>query len=498
MAENPTAAEPSSHLSQKHPSLRSILVWKILLPVALAFLFNAWLVQRDISQLLTHTFDRTLLAAAKDLAEDLIVQTDEVGQASMTVPVPHATFDVMRADPDARVYIQVTDWRGQRMGQDESMPTFGLAPAMPQATPIAEAFRFDDAQLGGRSVRVVSLLSPVQIGQQHAQVLVQVAQSYSVHDKPYHAALMNSLLRQVLLAVLIAGTVLTVAYVAVKKIGKVSAELEQRSPFDLRPLPTDGLSLELANIVNALNRMMGRLDQGQEERKNFVRDASHQLRTPLAVLKLQAQSALRGDVDPTQAVREMHTTVERSIEVVNQMLNLAKVEQVRAEGKRPRVFWDSCVREVALDLAPLLIDKDIDFALEVESVAVRADPWMLTELARNLLSNAIQYCPPGGPLVVRLQAKPESRSGELVVFDSGPGMTPEQQKRLFQPFSSGQQQGGVGLGLTICHAIVKALNGEIVVDSTEPPGRGLLVTVRLPMDAPAAAGDKPYSDDITS
>jgi two-component system sensor histidine kinase TctE len=126
-----------------------------------------------------------------------------------------------------------------------------------------------------------------------------------------------------------------------------------------------------------------------------VRDASHQLRTPLAVLKTQVQSALRGDVEPRQALDEINATVDRATQLANQMLALAKVEQLRQQADDDVMDLAAVVRAVALDLSPLLADKDIDFDIATVPALVRAHDWMLRELTRNLLHNAIKHTPPG-------------------------------------------------------------------------------------------------------
>jgi two-component system sensor histidine kinase TctE len=212
-----------------------------------------------------------------------------------------------------------------------------------------------------------------------------------------------------------------------------------------------------------------------------VRDTSHQLRTPLAVLKAQVQSALRGDVEPRQALGEINETVERATGLANQMLSLAKVEQLKQQADAQVTDLAEPVRAVSLDLAPLVADKDIEFDIETQAAPVLAHDWMLRELARNLLHNAIRHTPAGGALSVRVRR--EADAAVLVVSDSGPGVAPELQPRLFQPFSAGDVRSGSGLGLAICHEIVRALGGSIQLENREKERHtaGLDATVRLPL-----------------
>ncbi len=167
------------------------------------------------------------------------------------------------------------------------------------------------------------------------------------------------------------------------------------------------------------------------------------------------------------------------------MLALAKVEQLRQQQDGGVLDLDEAVRAVALDLSPLIAGKDIDFTIETVPAPVRAHPWMLQELNRNLIHNAVKHTPQGGTLAVHVRA--DARTVALTVSDSGPGVTGELAARLFQPFSAGDLRHGSGLGLAICHEIAEALGGSISLDNRIDRGRtvGLDATVRMPL-APAA------------
>jgi two-component system sensor histidine kinase TctE len=243
----------------------------------------------------------------------------------------------------------------------------------------------------------------------------------------------------------------------------------------------------LLPLVAATNQVMERLAHLLDYQKRFVRDTAHQLRTPLAVLRAQLQSAQRGDVAPMQALQEMSDTVERATTLANQMLALAKVEQLRQQGDAPVVDWADAVRAVALDLAPLIATQQFDFDLQTVSAPVRGHEWALRELTRNLLHNAIKLGQPHGRLGVSLDVA--AARATLCIADSGPGIAPELRRRLFQPFASGDPHSGSGLGLAICQEIVSSLGGEIRLDNRSEQGRitGLDALVSLPLaDNPAA------------
>jgi two-component system, OmpR family, sensor histidine kinase TctE len=279
----------------------------------------------------------------------------------------------------------------------------------------------------------------------------------------------------------IAAVVVWVVRRAMQPVRALSAEISARAENDLSPLHTGRAPHELLPLVAATNQLMQRLDHLLQHQKRFVRDTAHQLRTPLAVLKTQTQSALRGDVPPVQALQEINLTVDRATALANQMLSLAKIEQLRQQGNAPVTQWAEVVRELALEMAPLMADKDLDFSIQTHSAPVRAHDWMLRELTRNLLHNAVKHAPVGTELSVRLLA--DTTTAELVVSDQGVGIDAELQKRLFQPFSAGVASSGSGLGLAICLEIVNALGGAISLDNRTQLARvtGLDAKARLPL-----------------
>jgi two-component system sensor histidine kinase TctE len=263
----------------------------------------------------------------------------------------------------------------------------------------------------------------------------------------------------------------------------LSDALSQRPENDLTPINSEGAPRELWPLINATNQVMARLAHLLEHQRRFVRDTSHQLRTPLAVLKVQVQSALRGDQAPEVALNEIEHTVDRATRMANQMLALAKVEQLREQAQASATSLNAAVREVALDVAPLIAEKGIDFDIDTDPTWVRAHEWMLSELTRNLLHNAVKHTPRGGRLSVKVQVDASSQ-GLLRVSNDGPPISDTQRERLFQPFAAMGGQMGAGLGLAICRSIVDALDGRIDVRNREAedgsPG-GVDVLVWLPL-----------------
>ncbi|MFM2330411.1 MAG: hypothetical protein RLZZ494_2514, partial [Pseudomonadota bacterium] len=309
---------------------------------------------------------------------------------------------------------------------------------------------------------------------------IQVAETLELRQTLARSLLWGTLARQAALVLIIAGVVVFVVRHATRPVLALSHSLRERAPGDLTPLPVADAPRELQPLLDANNQLMSRLRNLLELQKRFVRDASHQLRTPLAVLKTQVQSARRGDVPPQQALAEIDQTVQRATQLAHQMLALAKAAQMRQHTDAPCSDWAVIVRAVALDLAPLIVEKELEFELEAAPhVPIRSHEWALRELTRNLLHNAIRHSPTGGALHIGLSC--ESPLAHLSIRDDGPGIADSWREHLFQPFATTDTRHGSGLGLAICQDIVNSLGGRITLDNR-------LAAAAHPEDAPQVLG----------
>ena len=465
-------------LARRPISLRRYLLLGILLPVGLFVLVNAFSLYRQTLQAVNTAYDRTLLASAKSIGELLDVRGfDEA--AELRVTVPYAALEAFEADNQSRMFYRVSTLGGQVVSGFAELPFW--RGTLPVRSTYAALVDFYDDRFQGEPVRVAVLLQPVAAQNGRGMAVIQVAETLELRQTLTRKILFDTLWRQAVLVAVIALVAVVVVQRATRPVRRLSSELEARPEGDLTPITAPDAPRELLPLVEATNHVMARLSHLLDNQKRFVRDTSHQLRTPLAVLKTQVQSALRGDVEPHQALLEISDTVERATVLANQMLSLAKVEQLRQQPDTSVNDLAEVVRSVALELSPLIADKDLDFDIATMPAPVQSHEWMLRELTRNLLHNAIKHSPNGGALSVRVIA--DANSVALTLADSGPGIPAELRTRLFQPFSPGNARGGSGLGLAICHEIVGALGGTIHLDNREAHGRieGLDTTVRLPL-----------------
>ena len=463
-------------------SLRSRLLIGLLVPLLLGIVANTVSLYRQALRAADTAYDRTLLASAKSIGEQLQV-TGAGDAARVQATVPYSALEAFEADNRSRMYFKVSGFQGEMVSGFEDLPAW--RGRLPDRGPYAALVDFYDDTYRDQPVRVAVLLQPVASPEGRGMATIQVAETLELRQTLARQILVDTLWRQAALLVVLVGAVLWVVQRATRPVRELSAQLRDRAESDLSPLAAPDAPRELQPLLDALNQVMSRLAHLLEHQKRFVRDSAHQLRTPLAVLKTQVQSALRGDVEPPQALQEMRHTVERATQLANQMLSLAKVEQLRQQGDAPVLDWAEVARAVALDLGALIAERQLDFEIATVPAPVRAHEWALRELTRNLLHNAIKHCPEGGTLAMRLVG--DGRTAALTIADSGAGLAPGLRERLFQPFAAGER-GGTGLGLAICGEIVRSLGGSIALDDRVAGGRvvGLDATVRLPLADNAA------------
>ena len=470
-------------------SLRRQLLVGILVPVIAFVVFNTLSLYRETLDSLHTAYDRTLLASTKSISEQLDVSGYD-DAAILRAIVPYSALETFEADNQSRMFYRVSNLHGELVSGFAELPVWrGRIPARP---PYSALVDFYDDEFRGQPVRVAVLLQPVSSPNGRGMAVIQVAETLELRQALALQMLWATVARQALLVAVIALIVVLVVQRATRPVRQLSAHLQARSEEELSPISAPSAPRELQPLIDATNGVMQRLAYLLEHQKRFVRDASHQLRTPLAVLKTQVQSALRGDAPPDQALREIGDTVDRATQLANQMLALAKVEQLRQQSTPPLTRLDTVLREVALDLSPLVAQNDLDFGIHTDPAPMQAHEWMLRELTRNLLHNAVRHAPPGSTLTVDLRT--DGRHAALTIADQGPGIDAELATRLFQPFSAGDIRTGSGLGLAICQEIVQALGGSITLTNRQQGGRtaGLDAVVRVPLAAEPGGPPPPF------
>ena len=276
---------------------------------------------------------------------------------------------------------------------------------------------------------------------------------------------------------------------AMRPLRRLNREVGQRAPDNLAALDLGDAPAEVAPLVVSLNRLFARVASSMENERRFTADAAHELRTPLAALRAQAQVA-RGAGDDGERRRALDNVIagcDRAAHLIDQLLTLARLEPESFRAQREPCDLHEIARLAVAELAPAAIAKSLEIELapaSVPPVTVPGDARLLRILLRNLVDNAVRYSPPGTTVRVRVARRDGGAS--LTVADEGPGVPPEERDRLGQRFHRllGTQETGTGLGLSIARRIGE-IHGAALAYAETAPGVGLAVTVAFA--APDAA-----------
>jgi two-component system OmpR family sensor kinase len=270
---------------------------------------------------------------------------------------------------------------------------------------------------------------------------------------------------------------------SLEPVERVRSQVASRQADDLSEVSESGLPDEVQPLVRELNLLFDRVRTAFDAQQNFVGDAAHELRTPLAALKLQAQSLDRADSPEARkvAVARIMAGIERATRLVEQLLVLARQEASAAGGvARQPVQLDGLARRAVADMVSVAQAKGVDLGLQqADAATVQGQPEALTILVRNLVDNAIKYTPGGGTVDVSVRSSPQG--SVLCVEDSGPGIPQEERERVFDRFYriAGSEAQGSGLGLAIIKSIAERHGATLELGQSERLG-GLSATVAFP------------------
>lgn len=457
-------------------SLRGQLLRWLLIPLGVLVLIDAVSVYRNALDAADLAYDRSLLASTRALAERV-----SIADGKVVADVPYVALDSFETDTLGRIYYKVTGINGEFVSGYDDLPA--VPPNVPRSDIYPALVRFYHAAYHGAPVRIAALLQPVYDSSMRGIALIQVGETLDARRGLSRKILFDTLARQA--ALVLAAALLTwfaVRFV-LRPLMQLKSDVEARAPTDLSDFDQALVHKEVRPLVEAMNGYMARLQTLIAGQRRFIADASHQLRTPLTVLKTQAELALREN--DAQAMREIvesiAKTTDATVHLANRLLTLARAEHGTAEGNMTDVSLTDIARRVGLELAQQAVKKGIDLSLEApRDVRVTGNGLLLHELVANLVDNAIRYTPSGGKVALRVSADSQPL---LEVEDSGAGIAAGDRERVFAPFYravSAQQtnSAGSGLGLTIVREIA-ALHGARIALAEGANGIGLKVAVRF-------------------
>ena len=440
-----------------------LLLW----PISLAL---TWLVAQGLAN---KPFDRAMIYNVQALAQQ--VRPGQDNRVEFSLPQP--ARELLRADETDLVYYQVRGAQGEHLSGDRDLP---LPPADAQHGSSYEVHIRDD-EMRGLEVRVAYTWIQLDAhGKQAA--LVQVAETREKRSVLATEIIKGVMLPQFALLPLAVLLVWLALVRGIKPLSELEERIRARKPDDLSPLDDKAVPMEVAPLVVSVNDLLERLKDSIVTQKRFLADAAHQLKTPLAGLRMQADLAQRHGSSEEDLKRSLHQIGRASVQAthtVNQLLSLA-----RAEGGGANLTLQACdmvslSSEVLQDCLPRAMDKGLDLGYEgvnagIPGTQVQGNPILLKEMVRNLVENAIHYTPSTperqGVITVRVLVDPYSKALVMQVEDNGPGIPLAERELVFQPFyrALGTNVDGSGLGLPIVKEIAQQHGATISIDAAHP------------------------------
>jgi two-component system sensor histidine kinase TctE len=456
-----------------------LLLW----PVSLAL---TWLVAQSIAG---KPFDRALEYNAQVLAQLVTVQNQRVA-----FNLPQPAREILRADDSDHLYYQVLGSRGELLSGERDLPQ----PPADELPALGET-RLRDDEMRGLDVRVaytwVGLDLPGAV-----PALVQVAETREKRSVLATEIIKGVMLPQLVILPLAVLLVWLALVRGIKPLSELEERIRARKPDDLSPLDEKVVPLEVAPLVSSVNDLLTRLKGSIATQKRFLADAAHQLKTPLAGLRMQADLAQREQFNAEelkQSLKQIGRSSMRATHTVNQLLSLARAESSGKALVRQPCDLAALAVEAVRDTVPRAMERHLDLGYDgaqpgAAGVTIQGNATLLKEMIRNLLDNAVNYTPstPQQPGIVtaRVLADPFGQVLLLQVEDTGPGIPAAERELVFQPFyrTLGTNVDGSGLGLPIVLEIARQHGASIELGDARagqvPPGTR--VTVRF--DAAAA------------
>lgn len=467
-----------------HPrSLRQLLLAWLLPGVAFILVASGTSAYLVASGNANRAYDRSLLNLALALANQV-----ETRGGRPTLDLPPQGLQILFADPFDRIHFAVYGSRGELLAGEEGLfpenapSTFqgashGLFPkdiSGPDA--FADGKLFFNSRIRGRDVRGVVLVTQ----KDGHELTVVVAETLAKREKQVGDILLSIVVPAFLLSAATIALVMFGVNLGLRPLEALRDRLSRRSPVDLSPVGDSGLPTELQPLADEIDRLLRRLDVALGAQRHFVADAAHQLRTPIAGLQAQVESAVQtGD---TARLPHILAAVQRLSRLVNQLLALARAEPGALPAQRT-VSLRGLIEESADPWLRMAIERNVDLGFDLAEASVVGNPLLLRELIGNLVDNAIRYTPAGGEVTLRCR-----RAGDggalVVVEDSGPGIPPGQRERVFERFFRGRADSddGCGLGLAIVRRIADQHGATIHIGDAAVGGARVEVAFPAPRD----------------
>jgi two-component system sensor histidine kinase TctE len=450
----------------KNSSLKSGFILRLIIPLIFFMTVEAVLSYFITWHYVDTAYDRWLLDSADSLMQEIKVKNNKV-----SVELPASALEIFKWDDSDKTYFKIISAEQGIIAGDKFVPE-SFDPKADWSQPI-----FFNDKIYGASVRVVSML--VQRKDLNGKVFVHVAETLNKRRAMMRDILLADLVPQSILVLFTGFYLVTGVKRGLKPLHKLADEIAQRSPRDLSPIAEAYIFPEVRTLTDTINDLLARLSTAIAAQQRFIANAAHQLRTPLAGLKLQAERALREDdlnaMRP--ALLQIQSSADRASHLITQLLLLAKAEPVEGMHKLQNVNLSDLAKEVCMDWISKALQRKmtVSFETENEQVFLQGDEILLKELLANLLDNAIAYGYERGNIWVKVTEQPHKA---LIVEDDGIGIAEEEINKVFERFyrPANSPGNGCGLGLAIIKEIADLHHAQIYLTRLSEKG-GLRVEI---------------------
>lgn len=414
--------------------------------------------------------DRVLSGSALAIAERVVVAEN----GTLEVDIPYVALEMLTSAAQDRVFYRVDGPNGQFLTGYQNLPSVnGLQGDSP---------RYMDGVFRGEPIRIAGLRRFASTGINSVPFTVTVAETTIARSRLARAIILRSALRLLLMILGAAAIVWVAVTISLRPLYRLSEAIDERSPDDLHPI-RQSVPVEVENLVETVNSFMVRLQSALDALRHFTGNASHQLRTPLAIIRTQLALAARAQTleEAKAAAKKGDASVAHAEHILAQLLRMANIDAAGSGEKQSLIAVDlvSLAQSVTADFVPSAADADIDLGFEeVEPATVEAEPLLLRELLGNLISNAIAYAGRGSEITVRVR-KIDGRAC-LEIEDNGIGIPLEKRSVVRQRFARGEGNvaPGAGLGLAIVEEIATLFKAELVLEDGSG-GQGLKASIRF-------------------
>ncbi|WP_286193545.1 sensor histidine kinase [Tropicibacter sp. R16_0] len=384
--------------------------------------------------------------------------------------LPYAAFSMLATSADDRVFYAILRDGEFLSGYEDLAAAGNFLPDGPV---------FQTSQIRGAPVRTISASRTLIGANERVDVQIFLAQTQDALSETLDQISRNAALLGVGFFTLAAALSLWATSATIGQLGKLTTSVTRRGPQDLRPF-TKPVPREMVPLVSSLNSLVGRLDQSLTQSEDFIAEAAHRVRTPLATVRSYAEATLqRVDKEENrEAMRSMIKAIDESSRAAGQLLDHAMITFRADHLERDAIDLAELVSDLAQRLTPIAEMKDLSILLRGDpQVPYSGDPVLLQNAVRNLIDNAMKYGPADSTIEITVSGIPRPR---IMVCDQGPGFPENEIETLTTRFQRGANAAdsiGSGLGLTIAQDVAMAHGGDIHLENR--PEGGACVTLSL-------------------